>query len=144
MISPQCLCRASLTLFSLLLAGLDPIASAQSSQVRPGRLGSIETRLNLNALNSRNLDPSAFLPSTSKLITTSAMRALGAPQHSFIEKELDAVQAPSLLPSERTSLHNLLVLPLAPSSLKDVGATKPKHLQLFLTNINGQTTNKTP
>jgi hypothetical protein len=71
------------------------------------------------------------------------MQALGAPQHSFTEKELGAVQAHSLLSSEQTSLHNLLVLPLASSSLKDIGATKPKHLQLFPTNINGQTTNKT-
>ena len=144
MISSRWLSRASLALISLLLTGLHSIASAQTNQARPGRIGSIESRLNLNTLNSPSPNPSSLRLSTSKLISSSAMQALGASQHSFTEKELGAAQAHALLPSEQTSLHNLLVLPLAPSSLKDIGATKPKQLRLFPTNINGQTTNKTP
>lgn len=144
MISSRCFSRASLALISLLLTGHHSIASAQTNQARPGTVGSIESRLNLNTLNSRTLNPSSLRPSTSKLIPSSAMQALGAPQHSFAEKELGAAQAHSLLPSEQNSLHNLLVLPLASSSLKDIGATRLKQLQLFPANINGQTTNKTP
>jgi hypothetical protein len=142
MISSRCLRRASLALFSLLLTGPHPIASAQTNQARIGGVGSIESRLNLNALNSQTLNPSSLRPSRSKDISTNSMQTLGASQHSFTEKGLGAVHAHSLLPSEQTSLHNLLVLPPDQLRLKDIAATKPKHLQLSPANVNGQTTNK--
>lgn len=70
------------------------------------------------------------------------MQTLGAPQHSFTEKELGAGHAHSLLPSKQTSLHNLLVLPPDSLRMKDIASTKPKNLQLSPANVNGQTTNK--
>jgi hypothetical protein len=96
----------------------------------------------LNALNAQTLNPSLLRPSRSKDISTNSMQTLGASQQSFTEKGLRAGHAHSLLPSEQTSLHNLLVLPPDPLSLKDIAATIPKHLQLSPANVNGQTTNK--
>ena len=142
MISSRYLSRASLALFSFLLTGPHPIASVQTNQARLSSVGSIESRLNLNALNSQTLTPSLLSPSRSKDISTNSMQTLGASQHSFAEKGLGAGHAHSLLPSEQTSLHNFLVLPPDQLNLKDIAATKPKHLQLSPANVNGQTTNK--
>jgi hypothetical protein len=142
MISSLCLRRASIALFSVLLVGLHPIASAQTNQARLSGVGSIESRLNLNALNSQTFSPFLLSPSRSKDISASSMQIPDTPQRSFTEKGLGAGHAHSLLPAEQTSLHNLLVLPPDQLSLKDIAAIKPKHLQLSPANVNGQTTNK--
>jgi hypothetical protein len=142
MISSRCLRRVSLAPFSLLLVGLHPIASAQTSQARLSGVGSIESRLNLNALKSQTLSLSLLSPSRSKDISESSMQIPDTPQRSFTENGLGAGHAHSLLPAEQTSLHNLLVLPPDQLSPKDIAATKPKHLRLSPANVNGQTSNK--
>lgn len=142
MISSRCLRRASLAPFSLLLVGLHPIASAQTNQARLSAAGSIESRLNLNVLNSQTLNPSSLGPSGSKDISANSMQTPNAPQHTFTEKGPGAGHARSIPASELTSLHNLVVLPPDQLSLKDIAATKPKHVRLSPANVNGQTTNK--
>jgi len=142
MISSRCLRRASIAPISLLLVGLHPIASGQTNQARSSGVGSIESRLNLNTLNSQTLTPSLLGPSRSKDIFINSMQTPDALQHFFTAKGLGAGHAYSLLPAEQTSLHNLLVLPPDQLSLKDVAAIKPRHLQLSPANVNGQTTNK--
>jgi len=142
MISSRCLRGVSLAPFSLLLVGLHPIASAQTSQARLSGVGSIESRLNVNALNSQTLSPSSLSPSRSKDISANSMQIPDTPQRSFTGKGFGAGHAHSLLLAEQTSLHNLLVLSPDQVSLKDIAATKTKHIQLSPANVNGQTSNK--